>query len=161
MPDCRAALPRRVNRPSLNLRKHDRRGEKLLAGKAGEPTAYSWDDFVRDGRTSWTGVRNFKARNNLRAMKVNDEVFYYHSVVGKEVIGIARVVRAAYPDCSAKDGDWSTVDLSPVRKLKKTVSLDQIKETPALKDISLVRQSRLSVHALSATQFHAIKALAS
>ena len=124
-----------------------------------EPSAYSWSDFVRDGKTSWTGVRNFTARNNLRAMRVGDEVLFYHSVTDKAVIGIAKVTRAAYPDPTAKEGDWSTVDLVPVKPLKKPVTLDQIKATRALKNISLVRVSRLSVHALSAEQYHVILAL--
>ncbi len=121
-----------------------------------EPSAYSWDDFVRDGKTSWTGVRNFTARNNLRAMRVGDEVLFYHSVTDKAAVGIAKVVRAAYPDPTAKEGDWSTVDLAPLKPLPNPVTLDQIKAVPALKNISLVRQSRLSVHALSAAQFREI-----
>ena len=125
-----------------------------------EPTAYSWDDFVRDGKTSWTGVRNFRARNNLRAMRVGDEVLFYHSVVGKEVVGIARVMRAAYPDKTAKEGDWSAVDLAPVKALKRPVTLEQIKARRALKNISLVRVSRLSVHALSTEEYREILALA-
>jgi predicted RNA-binding protein with PUA-like domain len=125
-----------------------------------EPTAYSWDDFVRDGKTSWTGVRNFTARNNLRAMRVGDEVFFYHSVIGKAVVGIARVTRAAYRDPTAKEGDWSTVDLAPIKPLKRPVTLDEIKTNRALKNISLARVSRLSVHALSAAQFREIVAMA-
>ena len=121
-----------------------------------EPSAYSWDDFVADGKTSWTGVRNFTARNNLRAMRIGDEVLFYHSVTDKAVIGIAKVVRAAYPDPSAKEGDWSTVDLAPVKSLRRPVTLDQIKANPRLKNISLVRQSRLSVHSLSAADYREI-----
>ena len=125
-----------------------------------EPSAYSWDDFVRDGQTSWTGVRNFKARNNLRAMKIGDEVFFYHSVTDKAVIGIAKVIRGAYPDKTAKEGDWSAVDLAPIKPLKNPVPLEQIKTSAPLKNISLVRQSRLSVHKLSATEFREIVRLA-
>ncbi len=125
-----------------------------------EPTAYSWDDFVRDGKTSWTGVRNFTARNNLRAMRVGDEVLFYHSVIGKAVVGIAKVIRTAYPDPTAKDGDWSTVDLAPVKALKRPVALDEIKTNRAVKNISLVRLSRLSVHVLSAEQYREIVAMA-
>jgi predicted RNA-binding protein with PUA-like domain len=125
-----------------------------------EPTAYSWDDFVRDGKTSWTGVRNFTARNNLRAMRLGDEVLFYHSVIGKAVVGIAKVIRAAYPDKTAKEGDWSTVDLAPIKPLKRPVTLDEIKANRALKNISLVRVSRLSVHALSGGQFREIVAMA-
>src|SRR5205814_6519596 len=125
-----------------------------------EPGAYSWDDFVADGKTSWTGVRNFTARNNLRAMQPGDEVLFYHSVTGKAVVGIAKVIRAAYPDSTAKEGDWSTVDLAPVKPLGQPVTLEQIKSGPRLKKISLVRQSRLSVHALSAADYRKILRLA-
>ena len=118
-----------------------------------EPSAYSWDDFVRDGRTSWTGVRNFTARNNLRAMQLGDEVLFYHSVVGKAVVGVAEVVRAAYPDPTAKEGDWSAVDLVPKRPLAQPVTLEQVKQAPALKEIALVRLSRLSVQSLTAAEF--------
>jgi predicted RNA-binding protein with PUA-like domain len=125
-----------------------------------EPSAYSWDDFVRDGKTSWTGVRNFTARNNLRKMQVGDEVLFYHSVTDKAVVGIAKVTRSAYPDPTAKEGGWSTVDLAPVKPLPNPVTLDQIKRKPRLKNISLLRQSRLSVHALTGAQFRAIVSLA-
>src|SRR6059058_4396148 len=125
-----------------------------------EPGAYSWNDFVADGKTSWTGVRNFTARNNLRAMRPGDEVLFYHSVTGKAVVGIAKVVRAAYPDPAAKEGDWSTVDLAPLKPLRRPVTLDQIKARRPLKNISLVRQSRLSVHALTAAEFREILGLA-
>src|SRR5438477_8521688 len=92
-----------------------------------EPSAYSWNDFVADGKTSWTGVRNFTARNNLRAMRQGDEVFFYHSVAGKAVVGVAKVVRAAYPDPTAKEGDWSIVDLVSVKPLLHPVTIEQIK----------------------------------
>ena len=121
-----------------------------------EPGAYSWDDFVAEGKTSWTGVRNFTARNNLRAMRVGDEVLFYHSVTDKAVVGIAKVVRTAYPDKTAKEGDWSTIDLAPLRPLPNFVTLAQIKTRPRLKNISLVRQSRLSVHGLTPEQFREI-----
>ena len=121
-----------------------------------EPDSYSWKDLIADGKTSWTGVRNFTARNNLRSMHVGDEVLFYHSVTDKAVVGIAKVVRAAYPDPTAKEGDWSTVDLAPIKPLRNPVTLDQIKATPRLKNISLARQSRLSVHALTAAKFHEI-----
>jgi predicted RNA-binding protein with PUA-like domain len=124
-----------------------------------EPSAYSWEDFVRDRKTSWTGVRNFAARNNLRAMRVSDEVLFYHSVTEKAVVGIAKVVRAAYPDKTAKNGDWSTVDLTPIKPLKRPVTLDQIKTNRRLRNISLVRVSRLSVHRLGADEFREIIAL--
>src|SRR5687767_12143993 len=114
-----------------------------------EPTAYSWEQFVADKGTRWTGVRNFQARNNLRAMKKGDLVFFYHSVVGKEVVGIAKVAAEAYPDPTADEAGWDCVDLKPVRRLKAPVTLDTIKNTPALKNIKLVKQSRLSVIGLT------------
>ncbi len=126
-----------------------------------EPSAYSWSDFVKDGRTSWTGVRNFTARNNLRAMQNGDAVLFYHSVSDKAVIGVAEVVRTAYADATAKDGDWSAVDLIPQRPLGRPVTLDEIKRHPKLKDIALVRLSRLSVQPLTAAEFHEIVRLGS
>lgn len=125
-----------------------------------EPTAYSWDDFLKDGKTAWTGVRNFQARNNLKAMKKGDRVLYYHSVVGKEVVGEAEVARTAYPDPTAKEGDWVCVDLKPLKTLKTPVPLDAIKAESKLKDVALLRQSRLSVMPLSATEHKAILSLA-
>jgi predicted RNA-binding protein with PUA-like domain len=125
-----------------------------------EPDAYSWDDLVAEGKTSWTGVRNFTARNNLRSMRVGDEVLFYHSVSDKAVVGIAKVVRDAYPDPTAKEGDWSTVDLAPIKPLCHPVALDQIKARRSLKNISLVRQSRLSVHGLTGAEFREILRLA-
>ena len=124
-----------------------------------EPNAYSWSDLVKEKKTSWSGVRNFTARNNLRNMRVGDEVLFYHSVTDKAVVGIAKVVRATYPDPTAKEGDWSTVDLAPLRPLRQAISLDQIKAAPRLKNISLVRQSRLSVHALTPAEFREITKL--
>lgn len=118
-----------------------------------EPTAYSWEQLVKDGGTAWTGVRNFQARNHLRAMKCGDEVLFYHSVTGKAVVGISKVVREAYPDPTAKDGDWSCVDLKPVRGLKAPVTLEVIKAEPALSEIGLLRQSRLSVMPLAGAEF--------
>ena len=125
-----------------------------------EPSAYSWDDFVADGRTSWTGVRNFTARNNLRAMQLGDVVLFYHSVTDKAVMGIAEVARTAYPDPTAKDGDWSAVDLVPKEPLVRPVTLDEIKRQPQLKEIALVRLSRLSVQPLTAAEFKEIVRLA-
>ena len=121
-----------------------------------EPEAYSWNDFVRDGQTKWTGVRNFQARNNLRAMRKGDAVLFYHSVSDKAVIGLAEVTRQAYPDPTAKDGDWSAVDIKPVRALKKPVTLEQIKAEPRLREIALLRNSRLSVQPLGKTDFDLI-----
>ena len=124
-----------------------------------EPDAYSWNDLVKEKKTSWTGVRNFKARNNLRSMRVGDEVLFYHSVTDKAVVGIAKVVRAAYADPTAKEGDWSTVDLAPIKPLHDPVTLDQIKGRRSLRNSSLIRQSRLSVHALTAAEFREIVSL--
>ncbi len=121
-----------------------------------EPEAYSWDDFMRDGRTEWTGVRNFQARNNLRAMHKGDAVFYYHSVSEKAVVGIAEVTREAFPDPTAKEGDWSAVELKPVRLLKKAVTLEEIKAEPKLREIALLRNSRLSVQPLGKAEFDLI-----
>lgn len=110
-----------------------------------EPSAYSWDDFVRDKKTAWTGVRNFQARANLAAMKKGDGVLFYHSVTGKAVVGLAEVVKTAYPDPTAEEGDWICVDLKPVKPLPEPVTLETIKQTEALAQMALVRQSRLSV----------------
>jgi len=118
-----------------------------------EPDDYAWDDFVRDGRTAWTGVRNYAARNHLRAMRAGDAVYFYHSGDAKAVVGIARVVRAAYPDPTAGEDGWVAVDLAPVEPLPRPVTLAQIKADPALKEIALVRQSRLSVMPLRAAEF--------
>ena len=125
-----------------------------------EPTAYSWDDFVRDGKTAWTGVRNFQARNNLRAMAKGDTVLYYHSVEGKCVMGEAEVVREAYPDPTAEEGDWVCVDLKPAKPLKRPVTLEEIKSSKSLEGFPLIRQSRLSVMPVAAAEHRAILALA-
>ncbi len=117
-----------------------------------EPEAYSWATFVKDGGTAWTGIRNFQARNNVRTMKRGDLVFFYHSVSEKRVVGVARVEREAYPDPTAKEGDWVCVDLAPVKALKKPVSLETIKVDKALKEMPLLRNSRLSVMPLTETQ---------
>ncbi|MEY2499769.1 MAG: hypothetical protein QOI07_103 [Verrucomicrobiota bacterium] len=118
-----------------------------------EPSAYSWANLVADGKTAWTGVRNYTARNNLRAMKKGDAVFYYHSVEGKEIVGVARVVREAYPDPTAKEGDWSAVDIAPEKALPKAVTLEAIKRNPKLKEMALLRLSRLSVQPVTSEQF--------
>lgn len=124
-----------------------------------EPTAYSWDQFVSDGKTDWTGVRNFQARNNLRSMKIGDRVFYYHSVNGKAVVGIAKVTKEAFPDPTAAEGDWSAVELTPVQPINPPITLDQIKSEPKLANIPLLKQSRLSVQPLSKTEFETILSL--
>jgi predicted RNA-binding protein with PUA-like domain len=110
-----------------------------------EPEAYSWDQQVADKTGPWTGVRNALARNNLKAMKKGDLAFFYHSNVGKEIVGLARVAREAYPDPTADSPDWVCVDLEAVGPIPKPVSLATIKATPALADFALVRMSRLSV----------------
>ncbi len=117
-----------------------------------EPEAYSWMQFVKDGKTAWTGVRNFQARNNLRAMKKGDHVFFYHSVSDKQIVGLARVTKEFYPDATAEEGDWSCVDLEPVKPLKNPVSLEIIKTDATLKELPLVKQSRLSVTPLTKAQ---------
>lgn len=117
-----------------------------------EPEAYSWSTFVKEGKTQWTGVRNFQARNNLRAMKKGDWVFFYHSVTEKQIVGVAKVDREAYPDPTAKEGDWSTVDLVPFKPLKSSITLDVLKADAKLKDMPLIRQTRLSVTPVSPEQ---------
>jgi predicted RNA-binding protein with PUA-like domain len=121
-----------------------------------EPSSYSWSDFLADGKTSWTGVRNFSARNNLRKMQSGDEVLFYHSGDEKGVVGIARVTRTAYSDSTAKEGDWSAVDLAPVKPLGRPVTLRDIKSNPRLHEIPLIRQSRLSVMPLAEADFREI-----
>ncbi len=117
-----------------------------------EPSVYSYDALVRDGSTFWEGVRNYQARNNLRAMKKGDTAFIYHSVEEKRVAGLAKVTREAYPDPSDKTGEWSVVDLEPVKKFPTPVTLAQFKTDAVLKGTALVRQSRLSVVPLTAPQ---------
>ena len=121
-----------------------------------EPFKYSWDKFNKDGRTFWDGVRNYQARNNLKEMKEGDLVLFYHSNEGKNVVGIAKVVKEFYQDPTTDDANWVVVDLAPVEALKKPVSLEQIKAEESLKDISLVRQGRLSVMPLRAAEFDKI-----
>jgi predicted RNA-binding protein with PUA-like domain len=121
-----------------------------------EPSAYSWANLVADGKTAWTGVRNYTARNNLREMRKGDAVLFYHSVEGKEIVAVANVVREAYPDPTAKEGDWSAVDLAPEKALSRAVSLDEIKRNPKLKEMALLRLSRLSVQPVTKAQFDEI-----
>ena len=126
-----------------------------------EPETYSWDDLVRDGKTDWTGVRNFQARNNLRQMKAGDRVLFYHSGSGKCVVGIAEVAKAAYPDPTADDPQWIAVDIKPLKYLKQSVSLEEIKSNARLKEMLLVRQSRLSVMPVTKDEFETIVKLGS
>src|SRR3989344_9591998 len=107
-----------------------------------EPDAYSWGTFVKEGRAMWDGVRNYQARNNLMKMKKGDPVLFYHSNVGKEVVGVAQVAREFYPDPTAKEPGWVAVDLKPVKELQRPVGLDQIRHAKELKNILLLRQGR-------------------
>lgn len=121
-----------------------------------EPDVYSFDDLVREGRSRWDGVRNYQARNNLRAMKLGDLCLFYHSNIGLEVVGIARVDREHYPDPTAEKGDWSCVDLVPVEPLARPMSLAEIKAHPELQQIGLVRNGRLSVMPLTEAEYRVI-----
>ena len=118
-----------------------------------EPDVYPWDRLVTEKKARWDGVRNFEARNNLRAMKKGDLVLFYHSNEGKAVVGVAKVVREAYADPTAEEGDWSCVDLAPVKALAVPVTLAQIKADAALADIALIKRSRLSVVAITPAHF--------
>jgi predicted RNA-binding protein with PUA-like domain len=110
-----------------------------------EPFKYSWDQMVKDGRTHWDGVRNHQAAANLKAMKIGDHAFFYHSNEGKEIVGIVEIVREAYPDPSDEAGRFVMVDVSPVRPIARAVTLAEMKATAALAELALIRQSRLSV----------------
>lgn len=138
-------------------RNRETRGKKIMGRQCWlvkqEPGDYAWAAFVKDGLTAWTGVRSYPARLNLRAMSVGDLVLYYHSGEGKEVVGVGKVVRAGYPDPTAEDGEWTSVDMSPVRAFKSPVALSVIKSDPLLRDMALVRQSRLSVMPVTPEQF--------
>jgi predicted RNA-binding protein with PUA-like domain len=126
-----------------------------------EPSAYSWDQLVKDKKTSWTGVRNFQAQINLKAMKVGDRAFFSHSGEGKEIVGIAEVVKTAYPDSTDKEGKSVTVDFKAVEPVKKKVTLAEIKADPKFKEMKLVRQSRLSVSPVSDEHFKLLMKMAS
>jgi predicted RNA-binding protein with PUA-like domain len=125
-----------------------------------EPETYSWANFVKDGKTAWTGVRNFAARLHLRAMKSGDRVFFYHSGEEKSVVGLGRVVKEFYPDPTAAEGDWSCVDLASEKALAKPVTLAQIKVDKLLKEMVLAKQSRLSVSPVTKAQFERLLVLA-
>jgi predicted RNA-binding protein with PUA-like domain len=118
-----------------------------------EPEVYSWDRLVKDGKTVWDGVRNFEARGNLRSMKKGDFVLFYHSGDGKAIVGIAKVLREAYPDKSAEEGDWVAVDLAPVKPLAEPVTLAAVKADPALSAMAIVKKSRLSVSRVTPAEF--------
>jgi len=125
-----------------------------------EPSSYSWEQLEKDKQTEWTGVRNYAARIHLRAMKKEDEVLFYHSNEGLEIVGIARVAKEAYHDPTTKETAWVAVDLKPYRKLKKPVSLDTIKNNKKLKDMALVRIGRLSVQPVTEKEWEVIMELA-
>jgi predicted RNA-binding protein with PUA-like domain len=126
-----------------------------------EPFKYSWEKFNQDGRTFWDGVRNYQARNNLREMKEGDLVLFYHSNEGKEIVGIAKVVKEAYQDPTTDDKNWVVVDLSPVESLKVPVTLETIKADEQLQNVGLVRQGRLSVMGMKQEEFDRIVELGS
>ena len=121
-----------------------------------EPYKYSFEALLKDKLTSWDGVRNFEARNNLRAMKRGDLLLFYHSNEGKAVVGVATVAREAYPDPTAEEGDWSVVDVSPVKTLASPVSLDVIRTDKALSNMQLLRRSRLSVVPVTPEEFRRV-----
>jgi predicted RNA-binding protein with PUA-like domain len=121
-----------------------------------EPNTYSWDDLVKDGRTYWDGVRNYQARNNLKLMKKGDLVLYYHSNEGKEVVGVAKVIKEFYQDPTTQDDRWVVVDIEPVNKLNNPVSLSDIKNDKRLKNVPLVTHSRLSVMPVLKKDFETI-----
>ena len=121
-----------------------------------EPDAWSWDNQVKEGASMWDGVRNYQARNNLKEMKKNDLCFFYHSVTERSIVGIVKVVKEYYPDPTDKTGRFVVVDVKATKKLKKPVFLDQIKKNNKLKNIALVKQSRLSVMPLKKTEWNEI-----
>ena len=121
-----------------------------------EPSVYSWDHLVKDGRTHWNGVRNHQAAANLKAMKPGDQAFFYHSNEGKEIVGIVEIVKEAYPDPTDETGKFVMVDVKALKPLKTPVTLAAMKATPALKDMALLRQSRLSVCPVGAAEWKGI-----
>ena len=125
-----------------------------------EPSAYSWEQFEKDGKTYWNGVRNYAARNHLKAMKKGDKVFYYHSNEGLEIVGIAQVAKEHYPDPTTDDTAWVVVDLKPIKKLKQPVTLKQIKQDPRLSNMALLCLSRLSVQPVTEEEWDIVLELA-
>ena len=121
-----------------------------------EPSQYSWQQFEKDGSTYWDGVRNYQARNNLKAMKKGDKLLFYHSVIGKEIVGIAEVTRESYPDPTTDDERWVVVDLKPLKAFKVPVPLEIIKTHQELSDIPLIKQSRLSVMPIKKKEFQVL-----
>ena len=124
-----------------------------------EPDAYGWDDLVSEGEGTWDGVRNHRAANNLRAMRVGDEAFFYHSNIGKEIVGVVRISKAGIADPSDPEGKWAAVKVKPVRKLKRPVTLKEIKADPSLSETELVKLSRLSVAVVTPREWERIIAL--
>jgi|TARA_B110000914_G_C15330750_1_gene384618 predicted RNA-binding protein with PUA-like domain len=118
-----------------------------------EPSKYSWDQFLLDKETFWDGVRNYQARNNLKKMKKDDLVFFYHSIIGKEIKGVAKISKEFYPDPTINDDRWVVVNLKPLKSLLTTVTLEDIKNNPKLINMSLIKQSRLSVMPLTKNEF--------
>ena len=125
-----------------------------------EPSTYSWDDLVKEKQTCWSGIRNYAARIHMRNMKKGDEVFFYHSNEGVEIVGIAKVIKEAYPDPTTDDDRWVAVDLKPVKKLKNSVSLESIKKEQSLKEMALVRISRLSLQPVSDDEWEIVMKMA-
>jgi len=125
-----------------------------------EPFKYSWDQFVKDGKTMWDGVRNYAARNNLRAMAKGDQVFFYHSNEGLEIVGIAEVVKTAYQDPTTDDTNWVVVDLKPLKPLPKPVGLAELKQDPAFENMDLIRLGRLSVGSVKPAEYKKILKMA-
>ena len=121
-----------------------------------EPYKYAWSDLQKDGWTYWDGVRNYQARNNLRAMRVGDQVLYYHSNEGMEIVGVARVIKKAYQDPTTEDERWSVVDIEPVETLASPITLHQIKQDKRLQEMALIKQSRLSVMPVTKKEFDVI-----
>ncbi|MES2766633.1 MAG: EVE domain-containing protein [Bacteroidota bacterium] len=125
-----------------------------------DPEAYGWKELLKDGKTDWTGVRNFQARNNLRDMRLGDEVLFYHSQQGREIVGIATVTKTAFADPTAHKGEWVAVELTPQESFKTPVTLEMMKSIPELQAIGLIRQSRLSVMPITGEEFFKIMELA-
>jgi predicted RNA-binding protein with PUA-like domain len=121
-----------------------------------EPETFSWDKLEKEGTSMWDGVRNYQARNNLRRMLLKDVVLFYHSGKNPGIIGLAEVVKEHYPDPTAVEGDWSAIDIRPLRKFKRFISLPEIKTVPSLQNMVLLRNTRLSVQPLNSEEFHQI-----
>lgn len=121
-----------------------------------EPNEYSWDNLVKDKKTVWHGIRNYTARNNLKSMAIGDQLFFYHSNIGKEIVGIAEVIKTAYQDPTTEDVRWFSVDIAPVIALRKPVTLEYIKTDPHLADMKLLKLSRLSVSPVTKAEYERI-----